>query len=223
MMTTRLDLRNLCRRRLGDLAAPYHWSDLQINQWINDAIADYSLYFPRLAQASLETTPGEHVVPLPADFLDPVSVSFPAGQDPPQLLQRLSCQEPSFWELPRRYDVVSRGDGSASDELWLSDLPQSGEHVALEYLATHASLDDDGDLTTLPDRHLELVVLFVRWAGMQELASSEARNPDPTTLAMSTLDTAAARAERTYRKHIEMAMRQASLSGVVAWDGERVY
>ena len=46
-MTSRLDLRNLCRRRLGDLTAPTHWSDLQINQWINDAVADYSLYFPR--------------------------------------------------------------------------------------------------------------------------------------------------------------------------------
>ena len=80
-MTTRLNYRNLCRRRLGDLAAPYHWSDLQINQWINDAIADYSLYFPRLVQAVLRATPGVHAVPLPVDFRSAVLVEFPTGQD----------------------------------------------------------------------------------------------------------------------------------------------
>ncbi len=49
-MTTyyRIDLRTLCRRRLGDLTTPYKWSDEQINQFINDAIADYSMHFPRV-------------------------------------------------------------------------------------------------------------------------------------------------------------------------------
>jgi hypothetical protein len=222
-MTTRLDLRNLCRRRLGDLAAPYHWSDLQINQWINDAIADYSLYFPRLVQAVLEPTAGVRAVPLPANFRSAVLVEFPSGQEPPQYLRRRSCQESDFWELPLYYDILRRDDGSAADELWLSELPQAGQELGLEYLATHASLDDDGDTATLPDRHLELLVLFVNWAGLQELASSEARNPDPSTLAMSTLDSAASHAERAYRKQVELTQRHESLSAIITWDSERIY
>ena len=88
---------------------------------------------------------------------------------------------------------------------------------------THASLDDDGDTATLPDRHLELLVLFVNWASLQELASTEARNPDPSTLAMSTLDTAAGRAEHAYRKQVELALRHDSLSASIAWDKVRIY
>ena len=46
-MTTyyRIHLRTLVRRRLGDLTTPYKWSNEQINQYINDAIADYSQHF----------------------------------------------------------------------------------------------------------------------------------------------------------------------------------
>ncbi len=113
-MTTRLDLQNLCRRRLGDLAAPYHWSDLQINQWINDAIPDYGLSFPRLVRCELEPTPGERAVSLPAGFRAICRVEFPEGQEPPRLLRRASSQSPGFWESPQGYDVIRREDGSAA-------------------------------------------------------------------------------------------------------------
>ena len=39
-------------------------SDLQVNQWINDAIADYNLHFSRLGQASFTTTAGQNCYPL---------------------------------------------------------------------------------------------------------------------------------------------------------------
>ena len=66
-------------------------------------------------------------------------------------------------------------------------------------------------------------MLFVRWASLQELASTEARNPDPTTLSMSVLDTNAARAERSYRKQVEMAQLSESESVIVTWQTDRVY
>ena len=119
-MTTRLDLRNLCRRRLGDLVAPYYWSDLQLNQWINDAVADYGLHFPRTLSLEIETGAGEHTYDLPADFQAARRVEYPAGENPPAVLQRLSHREVDFWELPGRYDILSRGDGTHLDELWIS-------------------------------------------------------------------------------------------------------
>ena len=222
-MTSRLDLRNLCRRRLGDLTAPTHWSDLQINQWINDAVADYSIYFPRKRAVSLEMEAGLHVYLLPEDFRAVLSAAYPGSQDAPQYLQRLSYQETDFWELPARYDILRWDDGSKSSELWLSESPADGETLELEILADHASLDDDGDLCTVPDRHLEILVLFVRWASLQELASTEARNPDPTTLSMSVLDSNATRAERAYRKQVELTLRHESLSASIAWNNVRIY
>jgi hypothetical protein len=230
-MTTRLDLRNLCRRRLGDLTAPYHWSDLQVNQWINDAIADYSIHFPRQLSEEISTTAQVQQYDLPEGFIAVLSVEYPAlsganvpaDELPPTYLQHLSYTELDFWELSGRYDVVHRDDGSDASELWLSDSPAEDEVIRLEYLAEHASLDDDGDLCTVPDRHLELLVLFVRWAALQELAATEARSPDLTTSALSTLDINASRAEQTYRQQLEATLRAEGKSAVVGWVRERVY
>ncbi len=222
-MTTRLDLRNLCRRRLGDLALPYHWSDLQLNQWLNDAIADYGLYFPRALSLEIDAEAGVRAYDLPSDFQAALRVEYPAGEEPPNLLQRLPLNEQDFWELAERYDIVGRNDGTTASELWLSDTPHDGETIRIEYLADHASLDDDGDTTSLPDRHLELLVLFVRWASLQELASSEALNPDPSNLSVSALDANVLRAGEAYRLQVQAALGRESASAVVGWVRERIY
>ena len=152
-MTTRLDLRNLCRRRLGDLALPYRWSDLQLNQWLNDAIADYGLYFPRALSLEIDAEAGVRAYDLPSDFQAALRVEYPAGEEPPNLLQRLPLNDQDFWELAERYDIVSRNDGTTASELWLSDTPHVGETIRIEYLADHASLDDDGDTAQRAKEH----------------------------------------------------------------------
>jgi hypothetical protein len=81
-MTTRVDLRNLVSRRLGDLTAPYVQNDLQINQWINDAVADYSVYFPQVKTANITAVTGTHEYSLPADFVSMVRVEWPVGREP---------------------------------------------------------------------------------------------------------------------------------------------
>jgi hypothetical protein len=222
-MTTRFDLRNLVRRRLGDLALPYHWSDLQINQWLNDAIADYGLYFPRTLSLEIDTEAGGRAYELPGDFQTAIRIEYPGGEETPCLLQRLSFNEEDFWELAGRYDILQRGDAVAPSELWLSDSPHDGETIRIDYLADHASLDDDGDVCSVPDRHLELLLLFVRWASAQELASSEARNPNPGSLSLSALDANTLRAEATYRQQLAQALRRESASARVSWAEERIY
>jgi hypothetical protein len=222
-MTTRLDLRNLIRRRLGDLALPYHWSDLQLNQWLNDAIADYGLYFPRTLSLEIDAEAGVRAYELPADYQSAIRIEYPVGEETPCLLQRLSMNEQDFWELAGRYDILPRGDASTASELWLSDTPHDGEAIRIDYLADHASLDDDGDVTSVPDRHLELLLLFVRWASLQELASSEARNPNPGSLSLSALDANTLRAEATYRRQLAEALQRESASAVVSWAQEKIY
>ncbi len=207
----------------ADLALPYHWSDLQLNQWLNDAIADYGLYFPRTLSLEIDAEAGVRAYDLPSDFQAALRVEYPAGEEPPNLLQRLPLNEQDFWELAERYDIVGRNDGTTASELWLSDTPHDGETIRIEYLADHASLDDDGDTTSLPDRHLELLVLFVRWASLQELASSEALNPDPSNLSVSTLDTNVLRAGEAYRLQVQAALGRESASALVGWVKERIY
>lgn len=199
MSTTRQDLRNLCRRRIGDNSSPYHWSDLQINQWINDSIAEHSIHFPRKLNKTINCADDDREYDLPADFFNPISVEYPTGDDPPTYLTRKSFNHSSFWNTTGYYDIVHRDDGTDVNEIWISEEPATGEDIEIIYLAEHASLDDDSDEATVLDRHLELVVAFVRWTCYQELALTESSNPDPTSLQSGTLELNAFRARRDYR------------------------
>ena len=100
-MTSRLDLRNLCRRRLGDLTTPTHWSDLQINQWINDAVADYSLLFSTLRAVYLELTPRRDM----STFCRTTSVAVARWNIPPGKIHPSTCsafptRKPIFGSCP---------------------------------------------------------------------------------------------------------------------------
>jgi len=72
-------------------------------------------------------------------------------------------------------------------------------------------------LFTVIDRHLELIMLYVRWAAFQELATTESSNPDPTSLALSTLELNAYRAQRLYYQSMNDAEKAESRSATAQW------
>ena len=123
-------------------------------------------------------------------------------------------------------DFIHCDDGSDVDELWISEKPATGESIEVQYLGTHDNLDDDTDVTTVPDRHLDLIVLSVRKTTYHELARSESADPDPTSLQSGTLELNAFRADRDYRKKLEMFLAAESESTVTPWgmdQYDRVY
>ena len=99
--------------------------------------------------------------------------------------------------------------------------------LIVTYLAYHSYFDDDDtDVLTIPEEHLELIILYVRWACFQELASEESASPDPTTLMASTLALNASRAERAYRKQLGVYKTSRSESATAKWtmdDHDRIY
>jgi hypothetical protein len=216
-MTTRQDLRNLCRRRFGDTASPYKFSDLQVNQWINDAIAEHSIYFPRKLNDTISCSDDDKTYDLPFDFIFPLSIEYPTGEDPPEYLIRRPYAYFGSDDVEGFYDIVLRDDGIDVNELWISEKPSTGESIEVQYSAEHASLDDDSDVTTVLDRLLELIVLFVRTCSYQELATIESANPDPTSLSMGTLELNAFRADRAYRIKLDRWLKSESESGMMTW------
>ena len=222
-MTTRQDLRNLIRRRLGDTSTPFQWSDLQVNQWINDSIAEHSVHFPRKLNTTINCSDDVRTYDLPANFRAAISVEYPTGEDPPAYLDRRPHTHPSFYQQDGFYDILRRDDQTNLPELWISqghygsDGPTTGESIIFYYLGNHASLDDDTDVCTVPDVHLELLVLFVRWATYQELASKASADPDPTSLSMGTLELNAFRANREYRTKLKQWLAAESESATASW------
>ena len=221
------DIRELVRRRLGDLTAPYKWSDEQINQWVNDAIADYSIHFPLVKTQTISCSEDDRQYDLDTDFVEVLSVEYPTGEDPPVYLVRRERTHPDFWEVDGYYDLLKHKNFEDPDELLISEKPDAGESIDVIYQAHHTFLDDDDtDKMTVPERHLELIILFVRMAAFQELATTESADPNPESIVARTLELNAFRAERAYRKQLAEFKSNESESGKAKWamDGyDRVY
>ena len=71
-----------------------------------------------------------------------------------------------------------------------------------------------------------MIVLFVRMAAFQELATTESADPNPESIISGTLELNAFRAERSYRKQLDEFKKSESESVKAKWslDGyDRVY
>lgn len=215
-MTTRLDLNNLMRRRLSDTTAPVTWSNIQINQWINDAIADYAQYFSASelsATINCVADQREYSLSSLTGIRAITRVEYPAGEDPPNLLVARRNTDPRGFYGGEFYDVL----GDPPQTLIIGQEPDSGETIELDYRAEHDYLDDDSDVCTVPDGHLEILIAYVRWAATQERVANETQNPDPTTIIMNTLSLEAFRAERAYRQLLNRYIRHNSTSATIQW------
>ena len=220
-MTTyyRIDLRALCRRRLGDLTTPYKWSDEQINQFINDAIADYSMHFPRVQTQTISCSDDTREYNLSTYFLDVLSVEYPTGEDPPVYLKYREKLHPDFCNVNGYYSIEQEKGEDDADVIYISEKPTEGDSIWLTFNAYHAYFDDDDtDELTVPEEHLELLILYVRWACFQELATSESASPDPTTNMSSALELNATRAERAYRNQLSVYDSSNAESATAKWE-----
>ncbi|MGB9639978.1 MAG: hypothetical protein ACPL4H_03650 [Anaerolineales bacterium] len=219
-MTRRKNLNDLCRRRLGDLFPPNEFSDLQINQWINDAIADYSLYLPRQFEYRISTVAGKHIYPLEsiAGLRNVLSVAMEREEGEALYLARRSEREQCrFWEQAV-YDL--KRDNNGQWQLVIGLTSPGAETICLVVEADHVYLSGDEDETTVPDLHLEWIVLFVRAAALQaQLAKVSAQN-DPSSLLLSSLGNNAERAISEYQQKKKEILAATNVGGVIQlWEG----
>ncbi|MFC2025850.1 hypothetical protein ACFLUC_01510 [Chloroflexota bacterium] len=222
-MATLADLRTLCRRRLGDLTSLYAFTDDQINQWINDAIAEYSIHFPLRKSTTITCADNDRQYNISVTGIQSViSVEYPTGEDPPIYLTPRPYTHKNFWskDLGKNdsfYTFIQEGDGTS--QIWISEKPAANEEIKIWYSGKHDYLTPGSeDETTVPERHYELLVLFVMWAAWQELAAQEGASPDPTNLFSSTFQVNAYRAERAYRKHLNLSIAAESETVILNWD-----
>lgn len=215
-MTTRAALRDNYVREV--LVGEGQWPDATLNHWIEEAIRDYSTYFPRRMTATITAVADQREYSLSSytGIQALISVEWPNGQDPPEYLARRNERDPrGFWG-GLYYDV--RGEDIPAT-LAIGQEPALGEDIDIVYLADQEVPDDDADVLTVPDRHLAVLVLFCKWRAVQELATAEARSPRTTGPALDILSIDAVRAEREYRARIQDFLQAgAGRSATVVWD-----
>lgn len=221
-MTTFADLINRAETAVNDEANAQYNAD-QIIRWLNDAVRDYSQYFPRIKTQTITTTLEEGVYNLNADFLAAISVEYPDGQDPPVYLSRLAYTHPDFFSTGDSwYDILPRQDGESPSELWISASPAAGQTIIVNYTASHELITDAADASddnTVPIIHQPLLIRYVQWQA--SLFTMFAEQTDPTSnssLLMAQLSQNARRMENGYHTAIRQALYAADgRSQAVPW------
>lgn len=223
-MTTLSTLRIACRNLIGDTSSTV-FTDTQLNLWINSAIQQLSIHFPRRLEYDIDTLLDSRIYELPENVISILSAQYNA--DDPSGVYYLKYREPThpdFWTQDGYYCLVKRFDAYLADdapvegygeppELWISTKPATAETVRLEYFCEHAALSDDDDILTVLPRHEHLIHLFVRWKAWSELATTEGMDPDPTEALSATLEINAGRAEKSYLQALKDAQQSESETG----------
>jgi hypothetical protein len=228
-MTT---LQNLIDKVEADLAdsANATWAAADIEQWLRDAIADYSQHLPRQLTGDISTTAAGKKYDLNAGFIEPVSVEYPEGEEPAEYLQRRPYTHINFWSQDGYYDIVPRADDAAVNEIYISTSPADSETIRVIYQATHDNTIAAGGTVTVPARHHHILRAYARWkATLQQAATEEAGPTSNSSLLMSQFAANARRWEREYLNALAKAIQaEQGKSQVVSWaerteEGMRIY
>jgi hypothetical protein len=102
---------------------------------------------------------------MPAGSISIISVEYPDGNDPPAYLYQRELTHPNFWGQDGFYAFAPATTDTSIAAFYISKKPTTGEDIAVEYNAEHDFLDDDDtDHYTVLERHLDLIILYVRLA-----------------------------------------------------------
>lgn len=170
-MTTRADLRRSLRQMLTDATA---MPDSQLDEWCRQAIYDYSLHFPYSRTASWDAAAGVRNYTIYLEAATAIihavlGVEFPVGEEPPVMLSRRSQHAADFFGGPY-YDLLLEG---YLQVLILGQMPAGGEGIKIVYESEHLYPTLEDSNLTVPDRHLELLRLFVQWKAISALELAE--------------------------------------------------
>lgn len=198
-----------CMKAIGDSLGS-HWPRTLVFEFAKDAIRAFPI--PRPMQTTLTAAAGEHLYDLPLDFRQVVSVQYPAGQQPPASLSRLSHENPAFWQSDSLYDIDRNYADSAGHQVWLSASPADGQEILVCYLADHDAEMSEYATISVPDRYLHLLILYVIWRAWLERLGAEQKDPTAHTTLLNELAHAASQAEAAYQAAVGRALAETAES-----------
>lgn len=185
-----------------------------LNQWINDALKEYSQNFPIETTETIDQgeSTRDHYYPFyTSPVLGVLRVEFPLDEDPPRFITQRSVAAPDFIDGPY-YDIA----GDPIDTLILGETPAAGEDIFVTLLTTHGVSSSDASALTVKDYDLELLRLYIIWKAVVNLELSADVVPERKAVLVASLGLNAVRAERLYRNRLRDTMLARSKGG---WSG----
>ncbi|HSB65036.1 MAG TPA: hypothetical protein VLD65_00565 [Anaerolineales bacterium] len=207
-MTTSFEsLLTYCLVALGDSDAST-WSRTDVIwPWCNEAMLAFPILRPMQDDHTVAGA-ATHVISLPTDFREPISVEYPISQDPPQYLTRKNRFDPGFYEAETYYDIERDYSSSTGWSLWTSKLLAVGVHIKTNYLATHKTdcIDDPASLITVPDEYVHILVAYVVAKGYRERLGVYMQDPTAHMTIITQMTNMVLQAEKRYSELISSAM-----------------
>ncbi len=161
-MSTLSDLRGTLRTLLNDsVVGSYLWEDPTLNLHLNDALRSFGRSFPLEMETAITTVAGQSAYDLPSGCVAVVRVTAP------QLVPDVMVEGG---------DATGTGYEVFGDRLLLLPVPaEDGQSITVRYLAPHAALVLDTDLSTVPSADEDLILAFAAARALQSLAMEEAK------------------------------------------------
>jgi hypothetical protein len=166
------DLLSELRVDIDDTSETPKWTDKLLHSYLREAVSDYSQFLPLTFEdvQLTQDTDNPKKFMLPADFIDDISVSCPAGH----------YLEPRRGRLGTKVVVSSRPlfyhtDGNRN--LYL-DADPGTDAVLLSYKALHPIPTSETDKEfsfTIPDANMELIMLYLEGKVNTKIRNSQAR------------------------------------------------
>jgi len=221
MSTTLTQLIDKCEADLAD-SGNATWAAADIEQWLRDAIADYSAHFPRIVTTEIELATDDQTYDLESDFIEVISVEYPNNNDPKTYLQRRPYTHPDFWSEAGYFDIVFRDDDTDVNEIWISTKPTTGENMNVTCQAHHNISSVVGTATTVADEHHHILRKYVMWQALHQLKAVEEASPTSnSSLLMSQYAINVDRARRAYIDSLAKALYAASKSAIISWNAQQ--
>lgn len=162
-----VDLRTRVRAALPSV---FSWPDATVDGWIADAIREYSSQLPRLWRYTLTLTTGTQAYNLPSDkgLLSLGSVEYPAGEDPPEFINRASEWDATFragadvYALRGVSDALAIESDTASGQIVFAEPVTTGETAILSYYGLHTvpTAGDTDAQISVPQAHWHALIAY---------------------------------------------------------------
>jgi hypothetical protein len=205
-MTTRAQLADRAQNVISDAGAA-KWSQAIIEEWVQDALRDYSRSFPRVQHITVETFAATRVYAISGDFFGILSFEYPILEDPPHYIQRFDSQDPAFYEGDY-YDLIYM----LSVPVIILSQPQDDQSFTCHIYTTHVAATSPAVLT-VPGGHEDILIQYIVWRAMSERKALQAHTPTSnSSLLMAQLNQLEKDARRIYERMLNQALSLAPTS-----------
>ena len=213
-MTTLRSLINLCEADLSD-TTNITWTAVDIEQWIRDAIADYSTHFPQVSSQTIAAADA-YQYDLSLDLIDIITAEYPQSEVPPKFLTHKSRFDMDFYGRTGYYDIIQL-DSASAPQLITSAKLGVGSNIFVYYRASHDNSILIGAALTVADQHLPILRNYILWRAAVQLKANEEADPTSnSSLLMSQYAVNVDRARRAYVDSLAKAVFAHSRSGRVS-------